>query len=356
MDDRNVNHKQTLYYKNLPPIKEHQTFLLSRWQRTEMWTTNTSSSQSVDGNFSNISSHDQLCIGSYSTILDILMLVVNLPIALYVVVELFLKQCATPSSPGNSPSSSQNELLFLHLACSHFIYYIRVLLNIIQNLGGVTGIGQEYITAFHSCSLIGGSLFFAGMSIDLYVAVAHPVAYVNQKASTKQIHARIFCTFVWMYSVTIGIVTVICNIKMYHPLTMASFCAAVPVSFIFCVVILFILHPAGSGKGSQTSRPDKIKQAAIRFILNSLIILSIYFLPHICVLIYLSVKKADWLHLPCQVLPLILTVQISEFVTPLIFFHNTGKLGVIAKHCLTICRNIGSWSRTVKVSSTFCES
>lgn len=307
-----------------------------------MWTTNTSSSQSVDGNFSNISSHDQLCIGSYNTNLDILMLVVNLPITLYVVVDLFLKNCATPSSPGNSPSSSQNEFLFLHLACSHFFYYIRVLLNVIQNLAGETGIGQEHITAFHSCSLIGGSLFFAGMSVDLYVAVAHPVAYVNQKASTKQTHAHIFCIFVWMYTVTIGIVTVIFKITMYHPLTMASFCAAVPVSFIFCVVILFILLPAGSEKGSQTSRPDKIKQSAIRFILNILIILSIYFLPHICVMIYLSVKKADWLHLPCQVLPLVLTVQISEFVTPLIFFHSTGKLSVISKHCLAICRNIGS--------------
>lgn len=307
-----------------------------------MWKTNTSSSQSVDGNFSNISSHDQLCVGSYNTILDVLMLVFNLPLSLYVVAELFLKQCATFSSPGNSSTSSQNELLFLHLACCHVFYYVRVVLNIVQNLGGVTGIGQEYITAFYSCSLIGGSLFFAGMSIDLYVAVAHPVAYVNQKATTKQIQAHIFCTFVWMYSVTIGIVTVVFNITMYHPLTMASFCAAVPVSFIFCLVILIILHHSGSGKGSQTSRPDKIKQTAIRFILNILIILSIHFLPHICVLIYVSVKKADWLHLPCQALPLILMVQISEFVTPLIFFLNTGKLNVIAKYCSTLCRNIGS--------------
>jgi len=308
----------------------------------EMWKTKTSSSQIVYGNFSNISSHDQLCKGSYNTILDVLMLFFNLPLTLYVVAELFLKQCATFARPGNSSTSSQNELLFLHLACCHVFYYVRVMLNIVQNLGGVIGIRQEYITAFHSSSLIGGSLFFTGMSIDLYVAVAHPVAYVNQKASTKQIHAHIFCTFVWMYSVTIGIVTVAFNFTMYHPLILASFCAAVPVSFIFCLVILIILHNSGSGKGSQTSRPDKIKQTAIRFILNSLIILSFYFLPHICVMIYISVKKADWFHLPCEALPLMLTVQISEFVMPLVFFHNTGKLNVIAKHCSKFCRNIGS--------------
>lgn len=327
------------YYKNLPR-KEHQTFLLPCGCRMEM--TNTSSSQSIDGNFSNISSHDQLCIGSFSPILDILTLVVNLPINLYVVMDLFLRQYGTPSSPGNSSPSSQSELLFLHLACSHSLYYIRVLLSIVQKLAGVTAIRQEYITAFHSCSLIGGSLFFTGMTIDLYIAVAHPVAYVNLRASTKQMQAHIFCTLVWMYTVAMGIVMVVFNITMYHPLTMASFCVSVPMSFIFCLGVLFILHPAGLVKGSQTSRPDKTKQTAIRFILNSLIILAIYFLPHICVLIYFSVSKADWLHLPCQVLPLLLAVQISEFVTPLIFFHNTGKLHALAERCLTVCRNTGS--------------
>ncbi|RXN31773.1 hypothetical protein ROHU_015787 [Labeo rohita] len=192
----------------------------------EMWVTNTS--QSVDGNFSNISSHEQLCTGSYSLILDFLNLVVNLPITLYVIMDLLLKQCGTPASPGNSSSSSQSEILFLHLACSHSLFYIRALLSIVRNLGGVTGIRQEYMTACHSCSLNGGSLFFVGMTIDLYIAVAHPVVYINHKASTKQIHAHIFSTLVWMYIVSMGIVTVVLNITMYHPLTMASFCAAVP--------------------------------------------------------------------------------------------------------------------------------
>ncbi len=217
--------------------------------------------------------------------------------------DLFLRQYVTPSSPGNSSPSSQSELLFLHLACSHSLFYIRVLLSIVQNLARVTAIRQEYITAFHSCSLIGGSLFFTGMTIDLYIAVASSCS-VCEPQSFHKANAGTYILYIGMdvhchHGYSHGCL----NITMYHH-WLGFFCVSVPCEFHLLCGLCCLSSPRWIGKeSSQTSRPGQKQTDRYSVYFEELDYISnILFASHLCInLLFLYVRLTRAPYLPCQV-------------------------------------------------------
>ncbi|KAL7860759.1 hypothetical protein AOLI_G00171080 [Acnodon oligacanthus] len=161
-------------------------------------------------------------------------------------------------------------------------------------------------------------LFLVAISVDCYVAVVHPVAYLAVKNLP---HRVLLCTApVWVYALVIWLISVIYQLSYFHPVCMLSFYVSLPAVMFFSISTLIALYSAKPGSSNQTLSPTK--RRAFRIILSILVGMVVYYMPQACFFTYRFIEPTDSERFLCHEYPLVMLLPwLCKSAAPFLYLY-----------------------------------
>ncbi|XP_041939872.1 lysophosphatidic acid receptor 6-like [Alosa sapidissima] len=211
-------------------------------------------------------------------------------------------------------SRSSNTVYMLNLTIMDLGFNLLIIPNVLNYLIWRDAIFNSVAVFSYAFNLCGRPLFMSCICVDCYMAVIHPITYMQMKDGIYRI---IICALVWVFTLVYGYLL---GLKTYVILVILAFTAPV---IAYCD--LSILHTLRKPDPSRRSDIHPQKQRALQTITNSLVMTLVSYLPLMILIAVQSLIVLSPTEFICHVaIPCVIAATVGSTIMPLLNLWQMG--------------------------------